>query len=179
MLIGGDRMQKVLADIGAKLSKAHVDVGFIDGARYPDGTIVAKVAFWNEFGHGGRFPSPARPFFRGMISKQSGGWGKVLASALKATNYDAKAALALVGEHINDQLRESIREYDDIPISPVTALLRDRFRTNPQNITASDVLKAQEDVKNGAIGSGGMAAHPLIWTGVMQNSTGYEVKDGE
>ena len=60
-LSGGDKLAKILADIGGK-AQGSVDVGFMSGATYPDGTSVAQVAFWNEFGHGGRLPPPP-PFY--------------------------------------------------------------------------------------------------------------------
>ena len=57
---GGKKLQEVFRKAG-KGGISHVDVGFFSSARYPDGTPVAAVAAWNEFG---TKIIPERPFFR-------------------------------------------------------------------------------------------------------------------
>lgn len=48
---GGDKLATFLEGVVAKIGKAKMlRVGFVDGATYPDGTNVAQVAFWNEYG---------------------------------------------------------------------------------------------------------------------------------
>ena len=59
-----DAVTAKLLDL-AKKASGSVKVGFIDSDQAP-------IAFWNEFGHKGRFPAPARPFFRTMVSNESG-----------------------------------------------------------------------------------------------------------
>ena len=53
-LTGGDKLMAALAEIDARLGNAgtgpSVRVGFLSDAFYPDGTSVAAVAAWNEFG---------------------------------------------------------------------------------------------------------------------------------
>lgn len=46
---GGDKLAKVFANAGKGGIRA-VDVGVFASAKYPDGTPVAAVAAWNEFG---------------------------------------------------------------------------------------------------------------------------------
>lgn len=41
---------KALEDIAKRMGGGEVSVGFLANATYPDGTPVAAVAFWNEFG---------------------------------------------------------------------------------------------------------------------------------
>lgn len=57
---GGKKLQEVFKKAG-KGGIKHVDVGFFSSATYPDGTTVAAVAAWNEFG---TKIIPERPFFR-------------------------------------------------------------------------------------------------------------------
>ena len=178
-LQGGDKLTKVLADMTKKLEGEKVlSVGFLSSAKYPDGTPVAAVAFWNEFGHGGRFPAPPRPFFRTMISEESGSWPKKLAGAIKYADYDAEKALYMVGKDIEGALFQSIESMNSPELSPTTKMLREIYGNNPQEIRARDVLAAQELVDEGYQGVSGTGAKPLVWTGHMQNSIKSEVKNG-
>lgn len=63
---------------------------------------------------------PPRPFFRTMLDAKSGQWGKQVASALKASDYDAQATLGRMGELIKGQLQGSIRELTSPPDAPST-----------------------------------------------------------
>lgn len=85
------------------------------------GLPVATVAFWSEFG---TVRSPARPFFRTMVDSKSPRWGIGLGVALKQTNYNARDALAIMGEGIRGQLRRSIRDWTTPPNSPKTVALK-------------------------------------------------------
>lgn len=107
-LEGSKKLEKVLAEIGAKLGHGQVKVGFMEGAKYPDGTPVPAVAFWNEFGDSTR---PPRPFFRQMIAKESSTWGPKLAKLIKGAKFDGDQALALMGEDIGGALVQSINEF--------------------------------------------------------------------
>jgi hypothetical protein len=116
---GGDKIKDRLDAIAQKISSAKsVRVGFLEDARYPDGTLVALVAAANEYGDAPK--RPPRPFFRGMIKKRSGGWGKGLAQALKDTDYDAARALDLTGAVVKGQLQQEITEYVGPPLAPST-----------------------------------------------------------
>ena len=103
---GGDKMVKVLNEIARKsVGNSQLRVGFLETEKYPDGTNVAQVAFWNEYG---TIHAPPRPFFRRMIEAKSSKWGKALGKSLTSTHYDVPAALSLMGEGIKDQLTASI-----------------------------------------------------------------------
>ena len=71
----GGRKIKRLFDTALKGGVREVDVGFFSTATYPDGTPVAAVAAWNEFGtqRGGRPHIPERPFFRRAIKSMRPG----------------------------------------------------------------------------------------------------------
>ena len=109
-LEGSDSVMRALEDIARNMGGGHVDVGFMAEARYPDGTPVAAVAFWNEFGHGGKYPSPPRPFFRRMIAKDSPDWPEQMADQARKTNYDGQLVLDRMGESIVGQLKKSIND---------------------------------------------------------------------
>ncbi len=108
VLQGADGVSKALEEIARKMGGGEVAVGFMEGATYPDGTPVAAVAFWNEYGGPGR---PPRPFFRQMIAKESPTWAPKMAKLAKATNYDGPKVLAMMGEDIKGALQQSINDF--------------------------------------------------------------------
>ena len=119
-LSGGDKLRSALANISASLTNAAtLRVGFLEGATYPDGTSVPMVAAINEFGAPSR-GQPPRPFFRNMLAEHSGEWPEAIAENLRATNYDAGKTLAVVGEGIARQLRQSIIDLAEPPLAPST-----------------------------------------------------------
>ena len=178
------RTLKTSALVGAKLKAlaalagGSVSIGFMEGATYPDGTTVASVAFWNEFGHKGQFPAPPRPFFRTMISGNQSKWPGMMVKSLKATKLNGQKTLAYMGEEIDGELKQSIIDFSDPALSPTTLRLRAKFGNSPEKIRARDVVEAQQDVRDGKELASGTQAHPLIWTGHLLNSTSYRVKDG-
>jgi len=112
----GDRVAKTIAARVKKMS-GTVEVGFMENATYPDGTPVAAVAFWNNYGTS---TSPPRPFFSNMIEEQKPTWGDKVAKLAKATNGDGPKVLALMGEDIQGSLIQSIRDTNDPPNAPYT-----------------------------------------------------------
>ena len=178
VISGGDKLAKALAKIASN-AKGNLKVGFLAGATYPEsGESVAAVAFWNEYGHGGNFPAPPRPFFRSMVASESGTWGAKLAKLLSLTEDDGKKALSMLGEDIRGALQESIATFNGVPLSPTTLMLRSIYGNNPSAITSvTQVLEAQRRVAAGEAGASGSQAKPLVWTGHMMNSVDYEVSE--
>jgi hypothetical protein len=108
---GGEKLEAYLRELAQKVSApGTLEVGFMEGATYPDGTSVPMVAAIQEFGAPAN-NIPPRPFFRGMIAKDSPHWGDQLGTLLKATQYDGSRALELMGEEIKGELTESIRDF--------------------------------------------------------------------
>lgn len=99
---------KALEEIAQRMGGGEVSVGFMEGATYPDGTPVAAVAFWNEFGNS---EQPARPFFRQMIAAESPTWPDKMAKLAKATNFDGDKVLGMMGEDIKGALQKSINDF--------------------------------------------------------------------
>lgn len=117
---GGDKLVAALEGILKKASNAkEVDVGFLEGATYPDGTSVPMVAAIQEFG-APKVGIPPRPFFRSMIANKSPEWPKAIAGLLKANDYDAQTTLAQTGEAIKGQLQQSIVDTNSPPLAQST-----------------------------------------------------------
>lgn len=117
---GGEKLERRLREISETVaSGAELRVGFLSTATYPDGKYVASVAAWQEFGTGRGIPP--RPFFRGMIKRNSALWPSEVGSLLTSHNYDATVTLSLMGERIAGQLRQSITELVSPPLAAATA----------------------------------------------------------
>ena|ERR1700739_4989514 len=176
------RVQAKLDEIARKLNKAGtLKVGFLEGATYPDGTSVAEVAAYQEFGTpNARFPIPPRPFFRTMIAKESPGWPDAVLNLIKAYDYDTDRVLDAMGQLIKGQLQQSIIDTTSPPLSEVTLMLRSMQGSagNPQiNVSLRTVYEAIGKVKAGEQhGVSGTGAKPLVWTGQLLGSVDYEVK---
>lgn len=63
---------------------------------------------------------PPRPFFREMIAVKKDSWPAAIEQNLIATGYDVERTLALVGEGIAGQLKQSIVDFDGVPLKPAT-----------------------------------------------------------
>lgn len=172
-LSGGENLERKLEELANRVATgATLRVGFLEGATYPDGTPVATIAVINNFGAPEK-GIPARPFFSKFIADNSDKWGEQLSTLLQHTNFDVPRALALMGEGMAGQLRQTIVGMNDPPNSPVTNLLKQRFPTG--DVTFQDVLDAWRDV---AAGETAPAGKPLVWSGNMLNSVDYEVVGG-
>ncbi len=172
---GGKKFQEALDQLAKKISKpGTLKVGFLEKARYPDGTSVAMVAAIQEFG-APKAHIPPRPFMRTMISKHEKEWGKGIARVLKNNNYDVDLTLRLTGDLIKGQLQQSIRDTDSPALSQTTLMLRKMFGNHPELIRGRDVWEARKRVKAGESTSG-VSTKPLIWTGFLLSKVDYEVK---
>ena len=164
---GGQKALGELQKIARALSSASVvKIGFLAGATYPDGTPVALIAAVQEFGNpnnrmfgGALAPIPPRPFFRNMIAAKKAEWPKSIATNLKANHYDAFQTLLETGEAVSGQLRKSLIDTNNPPLSPVT-LARRGYTGKAYN---------PKDQKT-------FGAKPLVETGHMLNSIDYEIE---
>jgi len=119
-LKGGDKLTTALRKIAQGVDKAaSVEIGFLEGATYPDGTPVAMVAAIQEFGAPSR-NIPPRPFFRSMIAAKSGEWPSAVAGLLRTNDYDAEKTLDQTGAAIAGQLRQSIVDTNSPPLAQST-----------------------------------------------------------
>lgn len=117
-------MKKVgsLANALKKYSEmnASVRVGVLENATYPDGTPVAMVAFWNEYG---TKTSPVRAFFRTTVSDQKKNWVLSVQNLMKMHD-DPKKVMGLIGEHMRGQIVQSINTWTDPPNAPYTVAMK-------------------------------------------------------
>lgn len=169
--VGGVGYKNAIDQLQKKLGQgAHTRSGFLENATYPDGTPVAQVAYWDEFG---TRTAPPRSFMRNTIANNKANWGKLMEAALKATGYNVDQALALCGEKITDQIKREIVSFSAPENSMLTNILKERFPKG--GYTKDDFLKAVYDLKAGATAGPGK---PLVWSGDMLNSAASDVKDG-
>lgn len=118
VLSGGKAAQAYLDNIAKKIQDAGLlRVGFLENAKYPDGTQVAEVAAKNEYGS---VDNPMRPYFRTMIKEKRAGWSVSLSNIMVATNFDVDQAFQQMGEGIKGQLQQSIRDWATPPNSTET-----------------------------------------------------------
>ena len=99
---------------------ASVRVGVLENATYPDGTPVAMVAFWNEYG---TKTSPVRAFFRATVSDQKKNWVLSVQNLMKMHD-DPKKVMGLIGEHMRGQIVQSINTWTDPPNAPYTVRMK-------------------------------------------------------
>ena len=114
-------MVKRVGSLSKALSKykdmnASVRVGVLENATYPDGTPVAMVAFWNEYG---TRTSPVRAFFRTTVSENKKNWVLSVQNLMKMHN-DPKKVMGLIGVHMQEQIVQSINTWSDPPNSAYT-----------------------------------------------------------
>ena len=112
---------KKVGSLSKALSKykdmnASVRVGVLENATYPDGTPVAMVAFWNEYG---TRTSPVRAFFRTTVSENKKNWVLSVQNLMKIHN-DPKQVMGLIGVHMQEQIVQSINTWSDPPNSAYT-----------------------------------------------------------
>ena len=150
---GGKKIQRLLREAG-KGGVSGVKVGFFSTARYEDGTPVAAVAAWNEFG---TETIPERPFFRNALAESERGVSNILAKGIDTEKMVVDEQLAgRVGEYVQGKIQDSIVALNDPPNSPATI--------------------AQKRKKlHGKKGTGG-GETPLIDTGVMLHAVAWEVE---
>ena len=150
---GGKKLQRLLREAG-KGGVSGVKVGFFSTARYEDGTPVAAVAAWNEFG---TETIPERPFFRNALAESERGVSNILAKGIDTKKMVVDEQLAgRVGEYVQGKIQDSIVALNDPPNSPATI--------------------AQKRKKlHGKKGTGG-GETPLIDTGVMLHAVAWEVE---
>ena len=121
------KLRKMMTDDGVKSLK----VGFFESAKYPDGTPVAAVAAWNEFGtRGGRQgggwggPIPERPFFRNAIREFEDEIPKIK-NELNVRKMVVDEGLAnSIGLRMSDILTNNIIKLREPPNAPVTIKLK-------------------------------------------------------
>jgi len=142
-----------LRKIAKTPKSSSVAAGFFEDSKYPDGTQVAQVATWNEYGatlpvytyskEKGNLTSvviPPRPFMEMAFVENHNKWAKYIqqesARQLKKNgNIDCNSILVAVGEMMQAAIRGSIVNGNFTPNAPSTiakkgkdTVLRDSVR---------------------------------------------------
>ena len=161
---GLDRVRATIKGLGKDLPpQAFVRIGFESDKRYDaenGGQLVAYIASIQEFGAPKR-RIPPRPFFRNMINKHAGEWPDQVARALVFNKLDGLLTLKQMGLLIEGELRQSIIDLVDPPLSPRTIAGRLKGKKKGPGFSASG------------------AAKPLVATGTMLDSITSKVVTGE
>ena len=97
----------------------RLQVGYPEGATYPDGTPLGLVAAVNNYGAPAR-GIPPRPFFTDTIAAGESRWPDEIAAIAKAADYDPRLTLARFGENVANQIRAAIQGWTDPPNAATT-----------------------------------------------------------
>jgi hypothetical protein len=82
---GGDKLKEFIATVAKQ--KARVDVGFFEDSTYSNGTPIAEVAIYQEFG---TESIPPRPFMQPTFNNEKAKWADIM-----------RKKIISQGEHIN------------------------------------------------------------------------------
>jgi hypothetical protein len=150
-----DAIEAFLNNVASQLDSKQVKVGFIGGVVHENSNeTVAQIAAWNEYGQPEN-NQPPRPFFRNAINEHEKEWNDALAKMLQS-GVGVDQALDVLGGQIQGDVRISISQLMDPPLSPVTLKIR---RTRKARRTDS--------------------TKPLVDSGEMFDGVSYEVGDIE
>ena len=120
---GGHKVRRIIRDAKNRKNK-QVRVGFFSTSRYQDGTPVAAVGAWNEFGTqtstGGQH-TPERPYFRQSIVEMKKDLPGVAKKVIdpKTMEVDDHAANS-IGAYAQGVIQTRIRDLRSPPNAPYT-----------------------------------------------------------
>lgn len=106
-----------------------VEVGYFpDSGEYKDGTTVAEVAAYNEYGTG---RIPARPFMRQTVDAKQGDWANLAQNVEKRVvgGMSIHQGLELIAIRAKGHIQEMIDKGDYAPNSPAT--IRQKKSSHP------------------------------------------------
>jgi hypothetical protein len=114
-----------------ELAGIETKVGWFPSAAYADGTKIAYTMSVQEYGYG---PIPPRPFFRPTMATEKNAWRQYAAQGAKAvlngtlSAYDVMDGL---GEMAQEDVKETINQITQPPLSPITLELRAMKHRDP------------------------------------------------
>ena len=110
----------------AQAQKLKLQVGWLESAKYDDGTNVAGIMAIQEFGSR-KNSIPARPFMRPAIADNQDKWRQLVTDGLVAVfsgNADYKQVLTALGLTAEADIKNAIVNGQHAPLSPITIALR-------------------------------------------------------
>lgn len=94
-----------------EMNSLKLEVGIFDTAKYPNGTSVAMVGYWNEYGTAN---IPPRPFFRLAVDNNNHKWISIYKQQIQTTN-DIKRSLSKVGVIASNDIKKSLTALREPP----------------------------------------------------------------
>lgn len=179
-------MARLLERVLKKSSQMQMNIGFLEGATYPDGTPVAAVAYWNEFGAEIDVPEHETKIYRSIgkngALRRNGRFVKAKASNYETTHVVPAHTVTIPARPF---MRNAIaNNQDQWPALLAAALKQAKGDLDKALDIAAEAIvgQVQEEIRNlgdppnapSTIRSKGFDK-PLIDTGHMLNSVGYEV----
>lgn len=130
---GGSVIRKTLKEAARQTRQPKISVGFFSTAKYPDGTPVAAVAAWNEFGtrsSKGNIATPERPFFRNALTTAPDKVTTIIAKRVNPKTLRVTRPTAnLIGAVVKGEIDTSIIELDSPENAAITVARKGS--TNP------------------------------------------------
>lgn len=118
------RVKRELKKMTSHKGTSAVKVGLPKGAAYPDGTPVAHVGFWNEFG---TRTSPERAWMRTAIKLNIQKYRRLNKHNLKQIQKKSMTidvALKVLGQAARDDMIASIETWQAPPNAPSTVAMK-------------------------------------------------------
>ena len=107
----GQGLANYLKKLAPESTGAHVKVGVLENSKYPDGTPVPLVAFWNEYGTRNSDP---RPFFRNTIEQNKKNWADMTKRGI-GRGLPVTEILGLVGLQMQTDIQTAIMTFTNPP----------------------------------------------------------------
>lgn len=168
-----DKLKARIDEIG----QSEVAVGWFESARYENGTPVAAVAAYQEFGVSSR-SIPPRPFMRPTVNEKKPEWRDLAARGAKAMLMNGESATSVldkIGFQIEGDIAATISRIESPPLSPITILLR-YWRRQGRKITGKTVGEAAREIAKDDYEAPEVSQKPLVDTGIMLQSISHEVR---
>lgn len=139
-----DSLKKALK----QFKTAYVTVGVAPGAgEYADGTSVADVALWNEFGTS---KIPERSFIRSTLHEhqtQINAWRSSLVEQVLESRMTVHKALDILGFKIRELIRAKINSNIPPPNAPSTIAHKKREGVPPRTLMETGLLARSIEYK--------------------------------
>lgn len=129
---GGNAVRKAIKSAKAMAEAKGYDIGFFASATYPDGTPVAMVAVYNEFGteQHGKEHTPERPFFRNANDSVGKKLVKVIRNAWQKLGKITRTLVGKLGMVHQNEVQKSIIDLKEPPNAPFTIWAK-KGKANP------------------------------------------------
>ena len=151
---GGAELQKFLRKAAKAKGLTATKIGFFQDAKYEDGTLVASVAAWQEFGtenKDGTVHIPERPYFRNAVNSP-----ETAAELIMILRNNIDPWTMIVDPQIGDKLG---------------AAMQGRIQRSITTLKEPGLAESTKKARRRRHGKHkGSRANPLIDTGVLRGS---------